>query len=49
MSSEELEEYVETTTDKFKSLKITENQIELMLNPDDVEKEFEAAEKMRKT
>ena len=42
---EELEETVETLNDKFKTLKIIDNDFESLVKTEELEKEFEAAEK----
>lgn len=48
MAVEQLEEYVEAVTNKFKSLKSTNNSLKLLVNLDDLVKELEAAENMPK-
>ena len=42
---EELEETIETLNDKFKTLKIIDNDIESLVKTEELEKEFEATEK----
>lgn len=48
MDVKDIREYFEAAYDKFKSLKITDNAIELLVNSDDLEKDLELLKNMSK-
>ena len=42
---EDLEENIESLNNKFKALKVTDSELDLLLEPSEIEKEFEISEK----